>query len=160
MPCDLNAVGPLLEHVADAKTKALPAEACCRDKGEDRLPVERELQRERLADVLETKLCASAKNEGISNPGVYCRTCIELERTYGSNLEIIGCADAHGVCTPTGINFEEVLATHKMLIGNFATPTNAYTECARLCACKCYESEHRNNDSQNLFHTRNNKVLV
>ena len=110
-----------------------------------------------MADVLETYLCTNSEDEvctfATAEPHVCSGTCIESERTYGSNLEVVGCANADGIDTPTCINFEEVLATHGVLIGNFAAPTDADTECTRLCACKCYECEHCNDNSQNLFHT-------
>ncbi len=83
-----------------------------------------------------------------------CRTCIESERTYRSNLEIVGSTDAESVCAPTCINFEEVLCTKCVLIRNLTTPTYTYTECAGLCVCECYECEHCNNNCKNLFHKK------
>ena len=152
----------LSESVADTEAEALPAKAGAGNQVEERLPVKGYLEREAGEDVLETELCTYTKNEVIifaaAHPNMSCRACIESERTYGSNLEVVSCTNAEGVCTPTGINLEEVLCTKSVLIGNFATPTNADTECAGLCACECYKCEHCNNNCKNLFHK--NKVLV
>ena len=150
----------LSESVADAETHALPAETGGRNEIEHGAPVKRNLKREAGEDVLETNLGTYAEDEIViaTHPNLCGRTCIESERTYGSNLEVIGCADAYGVCTPTCINLEEILCAESVLIRNLTTPTNADTECAGLCACQCHESEHCNNNCKNLFHK--NKVLV
>lgn len=69
----------LSESVADAETHALPAETGGRNEIEHGAPVKRNLKREAGEDVLET---------------------------YWSNLEVIGCADAYGVCAPTNADTE------------------------------------------------------
>ena len=78
----------LLKEVADTKSEALPAEACTGENGEQRTPVQGELQREAEA-VLQTNLCANAKAHirvlAETCPNLCGRSYIEIERAEGSH---------------------------------------------------------------------------
>ena len=97
-----------LELVADAESEALPAETGGRNDVEYGTPVKRNLKREAGEDVLETNLGTYAEDEIViaTHPNLCGRTCIESERTYGSDLEVIGCADTESICAPTNADTE------------------------------------------------------
>jgi len=149
-----------LELVADAEAYALPAECGGGNDVEHRTPVKGDLERNSIEDVLQADLCTYAKADSaaVNEEEVGSRASIESERTYGCNLEVIGCCNINCIYSPAGINFEEILSAERVLIGNFTTPSCADTECTGLSACKCHNSEHCNNNCQNLFHKQ--KVLV
>ena len=152
-----------LEQVANAKSKALPAEAGGREDVEERTPVKGKLQGE-VEAVLQTNLCTNAKADvgrlAKTSPYLCGRTYIEVERSNGSDGEVIGQAKVKGAYAeiPTEVGFNEVGA-EAMLIGKFCAVADTGTDCTRLCSCCNGEAENCSNDYKCFFHNTK-KVLV
>ena len=83
------------ECVSETETDAIPPEASRRDEPEERPPVKGDLERNFAKDILKTELSTDTETKaaviGICTieSKVCCRSCIEIERTNGSDAEVI-----------------------------------------------------------------------
>lgn len=124
----------LLKHVADAQGDALPAKGSARNKVERGLPVQGNLERNGREAVFQTDLCASTHNkDGGGESKVNLRTEVEIERSEGSDGEVIGKASVEITQAPAQIQFAEVVATQGVLIGKLGAITGTDTNSAGLC---------------------------
>lgn len=145
-----------LEGVADAEAEAVPAEAGAGDQREERAPVEGELERNRVEEILETELGADAEHEVVvldivDESDLGGGTDVEVDRA-GSDDEVVAETEAEVVDAPAEVGLEEVAGTEGVLVGNFSTPAGTDTEGARLRGSDDGKAEDGRDDQNDFFH--------